>query len=230
MMTNGSLLRDVPAEDRPRERLLRGGGGALSDAELIAVFLRTGKPGQSAVDMAREILAEHGGGVVGLLDADKSSLVRFGLGSAKAATVLAAVELGRRLAHQSLPQENPLDSPHDVARYLHMRYGGRGQEIMGALFLDVRNRVVAEAETFRGTLTRAAVEPRAILTEALQRRATSIILFHTHPSGDPSPSAEDLQFTDRLRKGGDLLGIRLLDHVILGDAGRWVSLQRRGAW
>jgi len=128
------------------------------------------------------------------------------------------------------PDLLPLGNPDAVARYLLLRYAERDQEVMGALFLDLRNRLLGEAELYRGTMARASVEPRAFLKQALLRSAAGILLFHTHPSGDPSPSAEDLAFTRRLSDAADLLGLRLLDHVVLGGGHRWVSLRKRGGW
>ena len=224
-----TLLKNLPPEERPRERILSSGAASLSDAELLAVLLRTGRPGQSAIEMGQELLAERGG-LGGLLRSDGARLSRPGLGPAKAATVLAAVELGRRLARARMPRRDLLDQPDAVACYLGMRYCQQDQEVMGALYLDVRNRLIAESDIYRGTLARAAVEPRAILKEGLLRSASGFILFHTHPSGDPTPSAEDLSFTRRLAEAGELLGVRLIDHLILGSTGRWVSLGRRGAW
>ena len=229
MPSAATLLQLMPPEERPRERLLRSGSASLSDAELLAVLLRTGRPGVSAIEMAQELLAERGG-LSGLLRAQSTTLRRRGLGEAKAASVLAAIELGRRLARARMPRRDLLDRPDVVASYLALRYVQPDQEVMGALYLDVRNRLIAESDIFRGTLARAAVEPRAILKEGLMRSAAGFVLFHTHPSGDPSPSAEDLAFTRRMAEAGDLIGVELLDHLILGSAGRWVSLGRRGAW
>ncbi len=229
MPTANTLLTKLPENERPRERLLQAGGAALSDAELVAVLLRTGRPGISAIEMGQELIAERGG-LGGLLSADATHLKRSGLGNAKAATLLAAVELGRRLARVRMPRRDLLDRPDAVASYLSLRYAQEDQEVMGALYLDVRNRLIAESDIYRGTLSRAAVEPRAILKEGLLHSASGFILFHTHPSGDPSPSVEDLTFTRRMAEAGELLGVRLLDHMILGSAGRWVSLGRRGAW
>jgi DNA repair protein RadC len=227
--TAALLIREIPTHDRPRERLLREGGASLADGELLAVLLRTGCAGASALDLARELLAAAGG-LGGLATFDPGALARRGLGAAKVAGVLAAFELARRLARAELPDRLPLAHPEAVARYLLLRYAERDQEVMGALFLDVRNRLLGEAELFRGTLARAAVEPRAILKQALLRSAAGVLLFHTHPSGDPSPSAEDLAFTRRLADAGELLGVRLLDHLVLGTGHRWVSLSRRGGW
>ncbi len=229
MSETTNLMKKLPVEERPRERLLHFGGAALSDAELMAVLLRTGRPGMSAIEMGQEVIAEQGG-LAGLLHTDASRLRRRGLGDAKAATLLAAIELGRRLARVQMPRRELLERPENVATYLGLRYAQGDQEVMGALYLDVRNRLVGESDIYRGTLDRAVVEPRAILKEGLRRSASGFILFHTHPSGDPSPSIEDLTFTRRMAEAGDLLGMKLLDHMILGSAGRWVSLGRRGAW
>ena len=116
-----------------------------------------------------------------------------------------------------------------MASYVAMRYGARDQEVMGALFLDVRHRLIGDQELFRGTLSRASVEPRKVLTEALRLGASAVVLFHTHPSGDPSPSLEDLAFTRRMADAGEVLGVKLLDHLVVGVTGRWVSLKERGA-
>ena len=221
--------RGLSDDERPRERLLRSGPESLSNAELLSVLFRTGRPGSSALDSAHDLLRQIGG-LIGLMNADESLQLLRGVGQGKASTLLAAVELGRRLAKTKLDDGEILDHPHIVASYLALRYSKLDQETMGALFLDVRNQVIAESEIFRGTLTRTAVEPRAILKEALLRSAAGLILFHIHPSGDPAPSLEDLAFTRRMNEAGKLLSIRLHDHLILGAHGRWVSLARRGAW
>jgi DNA repair protein RadC len=222
-------IRELAPDERPRERLLAHGGSGLSDSELVAVLLRTGVRGRSALDLARELLVAAGG-LAGLVGGEARVLRRSGLGDAKLAAVLAAVELAARLARSQLPDREPLTSPAAVARYLLLRYGRADQEVMGALYLDSRNRLLAEREVYRGTLARAAVEPRGLLKEALLRGAAGLLLFHTHPSGDPSPSAEDLAFTRRLAEAGEAVGVRLVDHLVLGDASRWVSLRERGGW
>jgi len=227
--TPPSMIADLPDTERPRERLLENGAGALNDTELVAVMLRTGKKGQSVISMSREILAETGG-LAGLVGLQPRDLLREGLREAKAATLLAAVELARRLSRKDLPQRDPLGQPSEVARYLTLRYRLRDQEVMGALFLDVRGKHVADKELYRGTLSRAAVEPREVLKEALRRGAAGVVLFHTHPSGDPSPSPEDLSFTRRMSAAADVVGVRLIDHMILGASGSWVSLRERGGW
>ncbi len=222
-------IQDLPSDERPRERLLRNGSHSLADSELVAILIRTGRRGLPVLDMARELLRRWGG-LAGLLGLGAEDLRAAGLGPAKSAALLAAVELGRRLARARLPEREPLTHPAAVASFLALRYAQRDQEVMGALYLDTRNRLIAECEIFRGTLNRAAVEPRAVLKQGLLRDAAGLVLFHTHPSGDPAPSAEDLAFTRRMAEAGELVGVRLVDHLILGSAGRWISLRQRGAW
>jgi DNA repair protein RadC len=226
---NASIVREVPLEERPRERLLAHGSEALSDIELIAVLLRTGRPGVHVMDLAWDVLSTSGG-LLGLVGARSGDLRRCGLGPAKAATVLAAVEIGRRLAKAELPESDPMTNPEAVAAYLTMRYRLRDQEVMGALFLNIRNRLIGEAEIFRGTLCRAAAEPREVLKVALQKGAAGIVLFHTHPSGDPAPSREDLDFTRHMAEAARVLGVRLVDHLVIGANGRWESIRKRQPW
>ena len=227
-MTTVLNFTELPKEERPRERLLRHGADSLSDAELLAVLLRTGRPGLSVLDLARELLDELSG-LPGMAGLEFASLRRRGVGNAKGAVVLAAVELGRRLAASRLPQRQILRRPSAVASYLNLRFARRDQEVMGALFLDDHHRLISSKEFFRGTRTRTSVEPKVVLREAVLRGSEGLLLFHTHPSGDPSPSVEDLLFTRRMALATDVLGITLVDHMILGSAGSWVSLRQRGA-
>jgi len=228
-VVRAELIRELPPEERPRERLLARGCQALSDAELLAVLLRTGRRGTSALAVARRLLAEAGG-LVGLAGSDPRTLRRPGLGPAKTASVLAAIEVGRRLARAELPERQPLSRPAKVASYLDLRYGHVGQEVMGALYCDARHRLLAERELFRGTLHRAAVEPREVLKEGFKHDAAAVVLFHTHPSGDPAPSREDLLFTRRMARAGEVVGLHLVDHLVVGRGGAWVSLRERGGW
>lgn len=223
------MMREMPQEERPRERLLEQGAAALSDAELVAVLLRTGRVGASVKEIALELVTEAGG-LAGLVGATHQSLRRKGLGPAKAAGLLAALEIGRRLARRDLPDREPLRRPAEVVRYLTLRYRERDQEIVGALFLDSRHHLLGEREIYRGTLDRAAAEPREILKECLLRGAAAVLLFHTHPSGDPSPSLEDHLFTERLESAAEVIGVRLVDHLILGFGGRWMSIKGKAAW
>jgi DNA repair protein RadC len=227
--TKSWLIEDIPEADRPRERLLRLGAGALSDCELVAVVLRSGAVGHPVLKVAADVL-EQNGGLSGLVGADSLLLLRHSLGLSKAASLLAAVEIGTRLAHGKLPSRALLTRPADVARYLVLKYQLRDQEVMGALFLDVRHGLLYDKAIYRGTLHRAAVEPREILKECLLRGASGVALFHTHPSGDPTPSAEDLMFTRRMAEAAAVVGVELVDHLVLGATGRWVSLRERGAW
>jgi DNA repair protein RadC len=229
MPERGLLIEEIPLRERPRERLVAGGAGVLSDEELVAVLLRTGAPGVSVVGMARGLVEQHGG-LTGLLGATLATLRRYGLGEAKAASLIAAIEIGRRLARGEIRDRTLLARPAEVARYLLLRYQQRDQEVMGAVFLDARHRLIGEREVFRGTLHRAAVEPREILKDCLLRGASGVALFHTHPSGDPTPSAEDLLFTRRMAEAAEVIGVELVDHLVLGGPGRWVSLRERGAW
>ena len=217
------------ANESARERLLAHGSSTLSDAELVSVLLRSGRPGVSALELAHEIL-EESAGISGLAGSVAEPIQVSGVGAAKTASLSAAVELARRIARANVPKKELLSRPETVARYLSLRYSVSGQEVMGALYLDTRNRLIAEKELFRGTLNRAAVEPRAVLRHGLVRHAAALVLFHTHPSGDPSPSIEDLTFTRQVDEAGDLVGIRLVDHLVLGDSGRWVSMRQRGGW
>ena len=226
MPPDGYLIREMSPRDRPRERLLQGGAGQLSDRELVAVLLRTGCPGSSVLSIAGELLHERGG-LAGLLDTAPEELQRDGLGPAKAATLLAAVEIGRRLSSSRLLRRR-IRRPDEVARHVRLAYSRKDQEVMGALYVDSRGRVVAERELYRGTIARALVEPREVLKHAFLTGASGLILFHTHPSGDPTPSLEDVEFTRHLAKACAAVDVALMDHLIVGHAGAWISLKDRG--
>lgn len=223
------LIRELPPDERPRQRLLRAGTHSLSDPELFSILLGNGCRDVCNLNLAREILAESDG-LFGLVGVRAEALRRRGLGEAKAASILASLELARRLAENQVPDREPMSRPHRVVRYLMLRYAIQDQEVMGVLYLDVRHRLLGEQEIFRGTLQRAAVEPRQILRPALHRGAAGIVLFHTHPSQNPDPSLEDLSFTRRLNQACDALGVQLVDHLILGTTSRWESLRSRGAF
>jgi DNA repair protein RadC len=222
----GRRILDLAVEDRPRERLLRHGAQALSNRELVAVVLGVGAARASALDVAQDLL------VSGMRElAGRSApelLARRGLGPAKAARLLAALELGVRIAIEPVAQKPEFRTPEDAARYLLPRYGPRPVETFGLLALDVRRRLRREVVVSVGCLTSSLVHPREVFGEAVTARAAGLILFHNHPSGDPEPSAEDVGLTRRLAQAGQLMGIEVLDHLVLG-AGRFVSLKERGA-
>lgn len=220
------MVRHSP--DGPRERLASQGPRALADEELLAILLGTGTAGCSARVLAHAMLAE--GGLPGLARASVRELrSRPGIGAAKAATVLAAVELGRRLATRRLREGDPIRGPEDVFRHFHARLRDAGQEQFLVILLDGRHRMIGEARASEGTLTASLVHPREVFRPALRDGAAAIVLVHNHPSGDPSPSAEDRAVTRRLVRAGELLGIQVLDHVVVAERG-WCSLREEGGW
>lgn len=218
----GQTQRYGPQEPQELRRALSDSGSlqSLSDVELVSLLLRRYRSKSSVREIALEVTAK----LAGLASARTSGdeCLRH-LGRGNAATLLATVELGRRLARVEMLSRNVFDQPEAVATYLSLRYARPDQEVMGALYFNAQRRLLAEREIFRGTLSRAAVEPRTILKHALEQSASGFVLFHSHPSGDPSPSNEDLSFTRRMAGAGELLGVRLLYHLILGG-GRWVAL------
>jgi len=226
----GSALRihDLPPDERPRERLARLGAAALSSEELLALLLGSGTIGESALDRARKILAAHGG-LSGLASLSGAELRRErGIKGARACAIAAALEIGRRLAVETTSSRDLLNEPGVVKDYLRLARGAGNQERTGALYLNARNRLIRDdPEIYRGTLDRAVVEPREILKRALLANAAGVILYHNHPSGDPTPSREDREFTRRLSSAAEAVGIRLLDHVIVGHAGA-VSFREAG--
>jgi DNA repair protein RadC len=220
-------LRDIPNEERPRERMLQFGAHVLNNAELLAILLRTGTVKESAVRLAQRLLAEAGG-LRKLVDLSTEQLTSIkGIGPAKALQILAGIELGRRLARTSHPETVTIRSPHDVERYLmeEMRY--LQKEHFVCLFLNTKNQVIGQETLSIGSLNASIVHPREVFLAAIKRSSASIICVHNHPSGDPTPSPEDIQITARLAEAGKLLGIDVLDHVIIGDLSS-VSLKERG--
>jgi DNA repair protein RadC len=216
---------DLPAEERPRERLARLGPGALSNRELLALLIGSGSRRASALDVA-ERLAAHG--LRGLAGQSLLEMERVrGLGRATASRLLAALELGTRLSRERPGPAPAFHTPEDGARYLLPRYSSRPVETFGLLALDVRHRLKHEAVVSVGCLTSSLVHPREVFKAAVTAQAAALILFHNHPSGDPEPSAEDVALTRRLVSAGTLMGIEIVDHLVLG-AGRFVSLKQRG--
>ncbi|HMF09010.1 MAG TPA: DNA repair protein RadC [Thermoanaerobaculia bacterium] len=221
-------IQDLPADERPRERLARLGAAALSSEELLALLLGSGTRGQSALDRARQILAAHGG-LPGLASLSETELAQEkGIKRARSGAIAAALEIGRRLASEPLAARDLFNDPGLVKDYLRRARGSGVQERTGALYLNARNRLIRDdPEIYRGTLDRAVVEPREILKRALLANAAGIVLYHNHPSGDPTPSREDREFTRRLASAAEALGVRLLDHVVVGSGGA-VSFREAG--
>jgi len=221
------LLRDVPKEDRPRERMMVDGAEALSDAELLAILLRTGTRNESAVHLANRILRECGG-LRNLVDMSISELTRIrGVGPAKAVQLRAGIELGRRLARRAASDRPAIRKPEDAAKLVMEDLRSELQEHFVCLFLNTKNQVLARETLFVGTLNASLVHPREVFRAAIKRGCASIICIHNHPSGDPTPSPEDISLTRRLHEAGSLIGIDVLDHIIIGD-GRFVSLKEQG--
>lgn len=220
-------ITDLPPDERPREKLLQRGAEALSDAELLAIFLRTGVPGKSAIDLARELLAEFGG-LAGLLAASQQAFCRAkGLGKAKFVQLQAVMEMSRRYVQEEIAGRDVLTSPDATRRYLKLRLRGLPHEVFACLFLDNRHRVIEYRELFRGTIDGASVHPREVLREAIRWNAAAVIFAHNHPSGVAEPSQSDLQITERLRNTLALVDVRVLDHIIVGE-GDGVSFAERG--
>lgn len=220
-------IRDWPAAERPREKLLGRGAGALSDAELLAIFLGSGVRGMDAVATSRQLLTEHGP-LRRLLESPPSALSKLpGLGPARACALSAAIELGNRVLAADLERGEAMSDPQAAGRYFAQRLRGQPSEVFAALFLDTRHRALAFEELFRGTVDGAEVHPREVVRRALAHNAAAVIVGHNHPSGSPEPSAADRAVTLQLKQALALVDIRLLDHFVIAD-GPPVSLAARG--
>ena len=220
-------ITDWPVSERPRERLLAHGAQALSDAELLAIFLRTGSRGMSAVDLSRELLQRFDG-LRGLLEADREAFCAGpGLGDAKYTQLQAVMEMARRYMQAGLTREAALTSPKATRDFLRAQLRHQQREIFGCLFLDNRHRVLRFEELFQGTIDAAAVYPREVVRRALALNAAAVIVAHNHPSGVAEPSRADEQITRRLQEALAVVDIRLLDHFVVGD-GEPVSFAERG--
>ena len=220
-------ILDLPSDERPRERLLRAGPGALSNAELIAILLRTGMKGESALDIAARLLADQGLDGLQRLDADLLARER-GLGPAKAAQIKAALELGVRLGALQPDQRPRINGPEVVAALLATEMAALEVEELRILVLNAKNEVLATHNAYTGSVNRTQVRIGEMLRPAVARNAFGIIAVHNHPSGDPAPSPDDLVMTKQLVEAGKLLDVRVLDHVIIGEHGRWVSMVTDG--
>ncbi len=220
-------ITEWPLSERPRERLIRQGAAALSDAELLAIFLRVGVKGKSAVDLGRE-LVEHFGSLSGLFSASESALCNVkGVGSAKYVLLQAVLEMGRRALNEKMKQTDSLNSPQSVRDYLKLTLARLPHEVFVAVFLTAQNRVIEVEELFRGSLTQTSVYPREIVKRALAHNAASVILAHNHPSGEATPSAADRSLTKALAEALALVDVRVLDHFIVAP-GASLSFAEQG--
>ena len=219
-------IRDWPEGERPREKLLARGSAALSDAELLAVLLGSGSRGKDAIALGRELLASAGS-LDALLGRPEQSLRIVGLGPAKRARIIAALELARRSLAEQLQQKPSLGSPRDSGDYLRAQLRHLPYEVFGCLYLDNRHRVLGFEELFRGTVDGASVHPREVVRACLRHNACAVIFAHNHPSGVAEPSAADRAITHELRDALQLVGVRVLDHLVIGS-GEPVSMAARG--
>ncbi|MDR6226425.1 RadC family protein [Desmospora profundinema] len=227
MERDSLLIRDVPEGERPRERMLQVGPASLANAELVAILLRTGTAAESAIHLAGRVLSKVDG-LKGLAQADLLELTEIrGVGPAKAVQLLAGIELGRRVFRAVPGEKVAIRSPRDAAEACmdEMRY--LSQEHFVCLFLNTKNVVIDKKCIYVGTLNASVVHPREVFREAIRKSSAGVICVHNHPSGDPTPSREDIHVTERLFEAGRLLGIDLLDHIIIGDS-RFYSMKEKG--
>jgi DNA repair protein RadC len=220
-------LKDLPAEMRPREKLLAHGPGALSDVELLALLLRTGLPGQGVFELAEQVRQAFGG-LAGLLRTDASALQRIkGLGPAKRAEIAAVMEMARRALAQPLRERPVFDAPQQVKDYVALQLAGRTQEVFAVLCLDGQHRLIGFDILFHGSLTQTSVYPREVVRHALKHNAGAVVLAHNHPSGVAEPSRADEHLTQTLKSALQLVEVRVLDHLVVGH-GTVVSFAERG--
>ena len=221
------LLKNLPPDARPREKLLARGAGALSDAELLALLLRTGIQGKNVLLLAQEIIDTFGS-VAGLLHAPANALTRIkGLGPAKQSELIAVLELSRRALAQRLQERPVFETPLDMQDYVRLMIGAKPHEVFVALFLDAKNHLISTEELFRGSLTSTSVYPREVVLRVLHHGAANVILAHNHPSGGVEPSQADIHLTQRLKAALHLIDVQVLDHIIVSSSAA-LSLSERG--
>lgn len=221
-------IKELPSDERPREKLVAHGPEALSNSELLAILINTGSRGESVTSLCHRILQESGGGLRGVMRRDLDSLTEIrGVGPAKAITILAAVELGRRIA-QLTPEERPqIRNPEDLAVLFEPRLTALDHEQLLVAVLDTKHRLERLVTVYQGSVNSAQVRTAEVFKEAVRANAPAIALAHNHPSGDPTPSADDIALTADLERAARILDIELIDHLVIGD-GRWLSLRRLG--
>ncbi|BCB95666.1 hypothetical protein JZK55_05880 [Dissulfurispira thermophila] len=220
-------IKHWPENERPRERLIKYGAESLSDAQLLAIILRTGSEGKGVLDLSISLIDVF----KNLRNIDAASISELssmkGLGIAKIAQIKAAFELGKRLMRESSDGKPVFYSSHAIYSYFAPRFKNLKKEFFISVLLDVKNRLIRECKISEGTLTNSIIHPREAFREAIKESAASIIFIHNHPSGDPTPSRDDIAITERLKNTGDIIGINVLDHVIIGD-GKYISLKEKG--
>jgi len=222
-------ITDWPEHERPRERLLKLGPEALSDAELLAIFLRVGIKGKSAVDLARELLQHFGNDLTRLAEATLKDIASIpGMGPAKAVQLKASLEMARRALATQMNDKDLMSSPAAVRDWLTLKLAGLGYEVFGALWLDSKNRLIAWEELFRGTLAQTSVFPREVVKRALAHNAAAVLLCHNHPSGVAEPSQADELLTQNLKQALALVDVRVLDHFIVAGTAKPLSFAERG--
>jgi DNA repair protein RadC len=220
-------IKNWPEDERPRERLLRHGPESMSEAQLLAIILRTGGSGRSALDIGVELL-DRFKTLKKIEEAAPAEICGVkGLGKAKAAQLKAALELGRRMFREPLEKRPLFQTGSDVFSYFHPRVGRLKKEVFHCAMLDVKNRLIKDTRISEGTLTASIVHPREAFRDAIKESAASVIFIHNHPSGDPAPSREDILITEKLESAGETVGIRMLDHIIIGD-GSFISMLEKG--
>ncbi len=221
------MIKDIPESERPRERMLRYGSGGLSNIELLAILLRTGSQNESVIQLAQSVMSR----LETLQDFHEISIEELtkirGIGPAKAIQIIAGIELGRRVFQQVPQIKFSIHMPGDAARYIEDDIKYLKQEHFITLLLDTKNQIISKETISVGTLNSSIVHPREVFKPAIKKSISSIILVHNHPSGDPTPSKEDIEVTKRLVKAGELLGIGILDHIIIGDS-KYMSFKEEG--
>ena len=217
-------IKDLPEQNRPRERFLKHGPEALSDSELFAIILRTGSPSENVIDMSNRLIKKYG--LNNLFDCSLTELQKIkGIGPSKAMQLLAMAELGKRYSQSKNPI-NKISCAQDVFDLFHERLRDKKQEEFYVLMLNSKNNIIKEQFIYKGTLNAAIIEPREIFKEALKNSAAKIILIHNHPSGDPSPSKEDVDITKKINEAGQIVDIKVLDHIIIGNGSWWSWIEK----
>ena len=219
-------ITDWHENDRPREKLLKFGEASFSDAELLAIFLRTGVKGKSAVELAQDLLDQFGS-IHNLLNASEEEFCQGkGLGQAKYVHLRGVLEMAKRHFESGLTKGDAFTKPEQIAQYLNLHIGNLSRETFVVLLLDQKHQLIERVNLFTGTLNQASVYPREVVKTALEKNACAVVLAHNHPSGDPKPSQADIDITKQIQKALSLIDVRVLDHIIIGDGGRFESLAK----